>query len=78
MVWQQHPVSLRLASPRPFHSLISFPSHYYFLDEKNMAHILDHQVHMAAIAAFRLGRFQDRATYPICLPILSVLVNYGK
>lgn len=43
-----------------------------------MAHILDHQVHMAAIAAFRLGRFQDRATYPICLPILSVLVNYGK
>ncbi|KAI9282957.1 hypothetical protein BC943DRAFT_327996 [Umbelopsis sp. AD052] len=45
-------------------------------DEKNMAHILEHQVHMAAIAAFRLGRFQDRATYPICLPILSVLVNY--
>jgi hypothetical protein len=33
---------------------------------------------MAAIAAFRLGRFHDRATYPICLPFLSVLVNYGK
>ncbi|KAH8552054.1 hypothetical protein BGW37DRAFT_424480 [Umbelopsis sp. PMI_123] len=45
-------------------------------DEKNIAHILDHQVHMAAIAAFRLGRFHDRATYPICLPFLSVLVNY--
>jgi hypothetical protein len=44
----------------------------------NIAHILDHQVNMAAIAAFRLGRFHDRATYPICLPILSVLVNYGK
>jgi hypothetical protein len=44
----------------------------------NIAHILDHEVHKAAIASFRLGRFHDRDTYPVCLPILSVLVNYGK
>lgn len=44
----------------------------------NIEHILNHEVHKAAIASFRLGRFHDRDTYPVCLPILSVLVNYGK
>ncbi|KAG2182097.1 hypothetical protein INT43_007024 [Umbelopsis isabellina] len=45
-------------------------------DDMNITHILNHEVHKAAIASFRLGRFHDRDTYPVCLPILSVLVNY--
>ncbi|KAI8069634.1 hypothetical protein BC940DRAFT_254660 [Gongronella butleri] len=45
-------------------------------DELNMAHLLHHNVHVAAIAAFHLDQHRDRRLYPVVLPILSLLVNY--
>ncbi|ORX60679.1 hypothetical protein DM01DRAFT_1300564 [Hesseltinella vesiculosa] len=45
-------------------------------DERNMAHLLNHQVQVAAVAAFQLDQHRDRRLYPVVLPILSLLVNY--
>ncbi|ORY93640.1 hypothetical protein BCR43DRAFT_383397 [Syncephalastrum racemosum] len=44
-------------------------------DERNVGHLVNHQVGPAAGAAFQLGRLCDRS-YPVILPILSCLVNY--
>lgn len=39
--------------------------------------MLDYQVQFAAGIAFQLGPYRDREVYPVVLPILSALVNYG-
>lgn len=48
-----------------------------FADELNIPQLLNHQVHLLAGAAFQLGSLRDREAYPVVLPILSLLVNYG-
>lgn len=49
----------------------------HFTDELNIPQLLNHQVHLLAGAAFQLGSLRDREAYPVVLPILSLLVNYG-
>jgi hypothetical protein len=48
------------------------------IDQNNVYHLLNHKVQIAAGALFQLGPFHDRNMYPTVLPILSLLVNYGK
>ncbi|KAI7897649.1 uncharacterized protein BX663DRAFT_546990 [Cokeromyces recurvatus] len=45
-------------------------------DQYNIPHLLKYQVQLAAGAAFQLGPYRDRESYPVVLPILSLLVNY--
>ncbi|CAO3600451.1 unnamed protein product [Absidia cylindrospora] len=45
-------------------------------DERNMSHILDYKVHVAAVSAYQLDQYRDRQLFPVVLPILSLLVNY--
>ncbi|SAL98281.1 hypothetical protein [Absidia glauca] len=45
-------------------------------DERNMAHLLNHKVQFAAVAAYELDQHRDRRLFPVVLPILSLLVNY--
>lgn len=48
------------------------------LDERNIAHLLNYKVQTAAVAAYELDQYRDRQLFPVVLPILSLLVNYGK
>lgn len=48
------------------------------VDEYNIPHLINYQVQFAAGIAFQLGPHDDREVYPIVLPILSLLVNYGR
>jgi hypothetical protein len=50
----------------------------HILDQYNIPHLLNYQVGLAAGIAFQLGPYRDREVYPVVLPILSLLVNYGK
>ncbi|KAI8088778.1 uncharacterized protein BX664DRAFT_296123 [Halteromyces radiatus] len=45
-------------------------------DERNIPHLLNYNVHSAAVAAFQLDQHRDRKLFPVVLPILSLLVNY--
>ncbi|CAO3580122.1 unnamed protein product [Absidia cylindrospora] len=45
-------------------------------DERNMSHLLNYKVHVAAVAAYELDQHRDRRLFPVVLPILSLLVNY--
>ncbi|CAO3613207.1 unnamed protein product [Cunninghamella blakesleeana] len=45
-------------------------------DERNIDHLLNYQVHVAAAACFQLDQKRDRKLFPVVLPILSLLVNY--
>ncbi|KAI9299857.1 hypothetical protein BJ944DRAFT_244764 [Cunninghamella echinulata] len=45
-------------------------------DERNIDHLLNYQVHVAAAACFQLDQHRDRKLFPVVLPILSLLVNY--
>lgn len=47
-------------------------------DQYNIPHLMNYQVHFAAGIAFQLGTYRDREIYPVVLPILSILVNYGE
>lgn len=53
-------------------------SNIYSIDHHNIPLLLKYQVQFAAGVAFQLGRFNDREIYPVVLPILSLLVNYGN
>lgn len=48
------------------------------LDALNIYRLFDFKVPLVAGAAFQLGYIRDREVYPVVLPILSLLVNYGK
>ncbi|KAI8333871.1 hypothetical protein BC941DRAFT_454675 [Chlamydoabsidia padenii] len=45
-------------------------------DERNMSHLLNYKVQVAAVAAYQLDQYRDRQLFPVVLPILSLLVNY--
>lgn len=49
----------------------------FVIDQYNIPHLLNYQVQFAAGIAFQLGPYRDREVYPVVLPILSLLVNYG-